>query len=171
MASDKDKPTSLQSPDEYAPKSTMKPQGKSMFDAKPRRQTPQEFQQKVQTQQETLTGYNRRAADLFVQFQRALADKTLPQNRNIFNHESEKEMLQNMLQLATEINNDGEEQEGMGSLTWIILLFKTALAQRDRMNEMEYALVSLQKKMEGPALTDYINKEISAAIDKKKGSE
>lgn len=162
---------SLQGPDEYAPKSTMKPQGKSMFDAKPRPPSPQEFQQRVQQTQETLSGYKKRAADLFVQFQRAMSDKTLAQNRNVFNHEAEKEMLQNMLQLAVEINNDPNEQEGMGSLTWITLLFKTCLAQRDRSNEIEFALVALQKKLEGPALTDYINKEIAKALDKKKGSE
>lgn len=166
----KDKKPSLQGPDEYTPKSAMKSQGKSMFDAKPR-QSPQEFEQKVHQVQETLSGYKKRAADLFVQFQRTMADKTLAQNRNIFNNEAEKEMLQNMLQLAAEINNDQNEQEGMGSLTWITLLFKTCLSQRDRMNELEYAIHTLQKKLEAPVLSDFINKEITKALDKKKGSE
>ncbi len=171
MPSEKDGPAPFQDPDSYTPKSSVKSQGQSMFDGRRRAPTQQEFQQKVQQTQETLTGYNRRAADLFMQFQKAMADKTLPQNRNVFNHEAEKEMLQNMLQLATEINNDPNEQEGMGSLTWIILLFKTCLAQRDRVNELEYAMTSLQKKLDSSALSDFINKEISKALDKKKGSE
>jgi hypothetical protein len=162
---------SLQSPDEYTPKGGVKSQGQSMFDNKPKRQTQQQFEQKVQQHQETLSGYKKRAADLFVQFQRSMSDKTLPQNRNVFLAETEKEMLQNMLQLAVEINNDASEQEGMGYLTWITLLFKTCLAQRDRMNEMEFALVTLQKKLDSASLADFINKEIAKTLDKKKGSE
>lgn len=118
-----------------------------------------------------MSGYKKRAADLFVQFSRAMSDKTLSQNRNVFNNESEKELLQNMIQLAIDVNNDPNEQEGMGSLTWITLLFKTCLSQRDRMNELEYALGSLQKKLDSSVITDYINKEISKALDKKKDSE
>jgi hypothetical protein len=170
MPSDKDGNRPLQSPDEYTPKGGVKSQGQSMFDNK-RRPTAQEFQQKVQQSQEKMSGYKKRAAELFVQFQKTVGDKTLPQNRNIFNAEAEKEMLQNMLQLAGEINNDPNEQEGMGSLTWITLLLKTCLSQRDRMNELEYALSTLQKKYESTAMSDYISKEIAKALDKKKGSE
>ncbi len=170
MPSEKDGNQPLQSPDEYTAKGSVKSQGQSMFDHK-RKPTAQEFQQKVQQSQERMSGYKKRAAELFVQFQKTVADKTLPQNRNIFNAEAEKEMLQNMLQLAGEINNDPNEQEGMGSLTWITLLLKTCLSQRDRMNELEYALSMLQKKYESTAMSDYISKEIAKALDKKKGSE
>ena len=98
-----------------------------------------------------------------------MADKTLPQNRNILNAETERELMQNMIQLAIEINNDpAEENEGMGSLTWITLLLKTCLSQRDRLNEMEYAFSLLQKRLDSSALADFVNKEISKALDKKK---
>src|ERR1700674_4340666 len=173
MPSDKENPSvPIQGPSEDTPKSSVKSQGqKSMIDNKPKQQTSQEFQQKVQASQENISNYKKRAAELFVLFQRAMADKTLAQNRNVFNAETEKEMLQNMLQLAVEINNDPNEQEGMGSLTWITLLFKTCLSQRDRINDIEFAMVTLQKKLESPALTDFINKEIAKTLDKKKGSE
>lgn len=173
MPSEKDEQRSMQGPDEYTPKGAVKqqPGQKSMFDGKPRRPTQQEFQQKVQQTQEKLVGYNKRAAELYIQFQRAMSDKTLPQNRNVFSIDTEREMLQNLLQLAAEINEDPNEQESGGSLTLVILLLKTALLQRDRINELEYAVVSLQKKIDSPALTEYINKEISKALDKKKVSE
>lgn len=172
MPSEKDGPVPLQGPDEFTPKVSVKAPGqKSMFDGKPRKPTPQEFQQKVQQTQEKLVGYNRRAADLYLQFQKAMADKTLPQNRNVFAADTEREMLQNLLQLAAEINEDPNEQDSGGSLTLVILLLKTVLAQRDRINELEYATVMLQKKIDSPALTEYINKEISKALDKKKDSE
>lgn len=173
MPSDKDEPRSLQGPDEYTPKGGVKtqPGQKSMFDNRPRRQTQQEFQQKVQQSQDKLVGYNKRAAELYMQFQRAIADKTLAQNRNMFAADTEREMLQNLLQLAAEINEDPNEQESGGSLTLVILLLKTVLSQRDRINELEYAIVTLQKKTDTPALAELVNKEISKALDKKKGNE
>jgi len=161
----------LQNPEEYTPKGGVKPQGQSMFDNKRKKPSQQEFQQQVHQVQETQSGYKKRAADLFVQFQRAMADRTLPQNRNVFNAESEKELLQNMIQLAAEINSDPNERESEGSLTWIVLLLKTCFTQRDKLNELEFAMVTLQKKFEPVALTDFINKEIDKALDKKKGSE
>jgi hypothetical protein len=170
MASEKDEHP-LQGPSEYTAKGAVKSQGQSMFDNKRRVPTQQEFQQKVQQSQETLSGYKKRAADLFVQFQRTMSDKTLPANRNIFNIESEKEMLQNMINLAAEINSDPNEREGEGTLTWVVLLLKTCLTQRDRINELEYAMVTLQKKFDSSALTDFISKEIDRVLDKKKISE
>jgi hypothetical protein len=168
---DKDAPLPMQGPQEWTPKSTMKKPGtQSMFDGKKKPPSQQEFQQKVQAGQETMAGYKKRAAELFVQFQRSMGDKTLAQNRNIFNSETEKEMLQNMLQLATDINNDPNEQEGMGSLTLITLLLKTCLTQRDKINELEFAVDTLQKKGSF-GITEVIKQEIAKALDKLKGSE
>lgn len=160
-------------PKEFGPKIGLKQVAgqKSMFEGRPKRQTQQEFQKQVEIAQEKKTGYNKQAADLFVQFNKTVSDKTLPQNRNVFNMEAEKELLQNMVQLAIDINNDPSEQEGMGSLTWIICLFKTVLAQRDRINELEFSLGGVQKKIDSSTLTEYIKKEISNALDAKKVNE
>jgi hypothetical protein len=158
---------------EYTPKQGLKNMGgqKSMFDNKPAQPTQQEFQHQVQESQDKLAGYKKRVAELVLQFNKTLADKTLPQNRNIFNNEAEKEMLQNMIQLAMEINNNPDEQEGMGSLAWITLLFNTVLRQRDRANELEFSIVQLQKRLDSPVLVDFINKEITKALDKKKSGD
>ncbi len=160
-------------PKDFVPKSSLKKinGAKSMFDEKPKRPTQQEFEKKVQDSQERQSEYKRRAAELFMQFTKTTSDKTLVQQRNQFTIEAEREMLQNMIQLAIEINNDPNEQEGMGSLTWITCLFKTCLAQRDRINELEYNLDFIKKKLDTNALTDYINKEINKALDKKKSNE
>jgi uncharacterized protein YaaR (DUF327 family) len=143
---------------------------KSMFEGKPRPPTQQEFQEKVQEVQEKQSGYKKRAAELFTQFNKAISGKELARNRNLFAIEMEKEMLQNMIQLAIEINNDPNEKEGMGSLTWITCLFKTCLAQRDKINDLEYEVAELKKKMDSGVLADYINKEIIKALDKQKGN-
>ena len=64
-----------------------------------------------------------------------------------------------MIHLAVDINNDPNEQEGMGSLTWITLLFSACLSQRDRLNKLEYLTEQLGKKID------------SMQVDKPKVSE
>jgi hypothetical protein len=69
------------------------------------------------------------------------------------------------MQLAMDINNDpNEENEGMGGLTLITCLFKTCLAQRDRLNELEYSFHSLTKKLDANVLSDFIAKEVAKVV-------
>lgn len=141
-----------------------------MFDGKPRPPSQQEFQKKVEEVQDRQSGYKKRAADLFIQFNKTVSDKRLARNRNVFDMETEKELLQNMVRLAIEINNDPSEKEGMGSLTWITCLFKTCLTQRDTINDLAYEVDVLKKKFDSGVLSDYINKEIAKALDKLKSN-
>jgi hypothetical protein len=143
---------------------------KSMFDGAAKKPTPQEFQQQVQVAQERASTYKKKASELAVQFSRMMADKTLPQNKNIFAQESKRELLQNMVQLAKDINNDPDELEGDGSLILTIVLFNTCFDQRDRLNQLEYNLSQIQNKLDSTAFTDFISKEIAKALDKKKDS-
>ena len=144
---------------------------KSMFDNMPKKTTPQEFQQQVHAQQDKSNSYKVRASKLAVEFGKIMGDKTLPQNKSIFSQEAELEVLTNMVQLAIEINNDDNEPEGMGSLGWIALLFRTCLVQRDRANQTEYRLEQVEKKIDSRVLVDFVIKEVNAALDKKKNSE
>jgi hypothetical protein len=166
-------PAAFSDPEDRDPRVGLKKASgqKSMFEGKPKPPSQQEFQEKVQKVEDRKSGHKQRAADLFLQFQKSIADKTLPQNRNLLNRDAEREMLQEIMQLAMDINGDQQEQESMGSLTCITFLFKTIMFQRDRINELEYQVVSLNKKLEGTVFTDFINKEISKALDKKKVSE
>lgn len=140
---------------------------KSIFDNMPKKPTQEEFSQKVASNQEKMATYKQKASELALQFKKIIEDKTLSQNKNIFALEVEKEVLSKMVQLAVDINNDPNEQEGMGSLTWITLLFKTVLSQRDRINNLEYNLSILEKKLEPSALSLQITKQLQA-LDKEK---
>jgi hypothetical protein len=144
---------------------------KSIFDGMPKKQTAEEFDNKVHAVQERMTGHKKRAAELTASFNKIMTDKTLRENKNLISNELEKEILVEMMKLAVEINNDPLEQEGMGSLSWIALLFKTCLSQRDRINKLEYALSLLQKKTEPEVLAEFVKKEINKALDSKKISE
>lgn len=145
---------------------------KSMFENMPKRKTTQqEFRQQVHEGQERSSSYKIRAAKLVQDFSKIMTDKTLPDNKSIFAKEVERELLGQMMQLAIEINNDSIEQEGMGSLSWIVVLFNTCLAQRDRLNFLEFKLDKMERTISSTNLTDFINKEVNKILDKKNSSE
>jgi len=137
---------------------------------KPKRPSSQEFEKKVKEVQDQKSEYKQRASDLTVQFKKIIEDKTLVQNKNIFSLELEKDVLSKMIQLAIEINNDPNEEEGMGSLSWIALLFKTIISQRDKINNLEYSI----SKIERVNFKDFISSEIKKQLqelDNNKKSE
>lgn len=144
---------------------------KSIFDAVPKKQTQQEFDRKVRSVQERSSGYKQKAAEYSAQFKKAMLDKTLFQNKNVFTQEMESELLANMITLAVDVNNDPNEQEGMGSLMWIILLLKTCLMQREKINFLEYQVGQLEKKTDLIVLQEVVKKEIIKSLDKPKNSE
>jgi hypothetical protein len=141
---------------------------KSIFDNIPKKPTQQDFQKKVESVQEKINSNKQKAADLALEFKKILEDKTLPQNKNVFSKEIEREVLTKMVQLAVDINNDPDEADGMGSLSWITLLLKIALAQRDRINTLEYNLHLLDKKIDNSF--EKISKELKD-LDKEKKNE
>jgi len=144
---------------------------KSIFDSMPKKPTPAEFQEKVKHAEDKNTGYKRQAAELSISFKKIIADKTLTQNKNVFMNELEQEVLSKLVKLASTINEDDNEQESMGSLMIIILLLKTSLYQRDRLNKLEYLVSQLEKKMDPATLKSIISQEINGELDKKKNSE
>lgn len=139
---------------------------KSIFDSINKKPSAEDFNKNVQQSQERILNYKTKAADLALQFNKAMFDKTLKSNKTIFSVEIERDLLSKMIQLAIEINADPIEQEGMGSLSWITLLLKTCFSQRDKINNLEYNLSQIEKKVEA-----LYCKEITQALDKKKNSE
>jgi hypothetical protein len=140
---------------------------KSIFESIPKKPSQEDFDRQVQSAQQKMAGYKQKTAELAIQFKKILEDKTLPENKNIFAVELEREVLSKMIELAIEINNDPNEQEGMGSLSWITFLFKNLLSQRDRINKLEYTIFQLEKKLDPKLLSALISKELQD-LDKKK---
>jgi len=89
---------------------------------------------------------NKKALDLARQFMMASRDKTLPVNKGMVAQDVERELRNNLVTFAIEVNNDDMEQyDGMGSVALMNILLKVVLEQRDRINELEYKLVQLEK--------------------------
>lgn len=145
---------------------------KSILDSLPKKPTQSDLNQKVKTVTQNLNQNKTKVADLATQFVKVIQDKTLPDNKTIFQKDLEKELIQNMIKAAADINDDpSESQDGLGSLGWITVLLKVCLFQRDRANNLEYDLLQLKKYSDPSNLNNLISKEIAIAIDKLKKSE
>ena len=120
---------------------------KSMFDKIPKKPTQAQLEQNVKQIVDNKSSYKEQAAQLSFQFKNIMKDKTLEENKNVFVRETEQEVLAEMIKLAVTVNNDEYEDEGMGSLMWVILLLKTTLWQKDRINHLEYDNSELRKKV------------------------
>lgn len=132
---------------------------KSIFDAdNSKKNSKEDFDRKVEDIHKKTNDYKAKAADLALAYKKLVLDKTLPQNKNVFLEELEKETLTKMVSLAVEINNDENEQEGMGTMGWVTLLLKYFLHHRDRINTLEYSILQLQKNNEE------LNKKIKSLI-------
>lgn len=140
----------------------------SIFDSMPKKPTQDDLNQGVKKLQDRASASKRRAADLAVKFYTMMADKTLLQNKNQFQKELEIELLKDMVNFATDVNNDPNEKEGVGSISLIALMLKNAISQRDKINNLEYILSQLEKKTDSKFLSDLISKEITKALDNKK---
>jgi hypothetical protein len=120
---------------------------KSIFESMPKKPTQADLEQKVQQVQEKQSNHQIRARELTVQFSQLMADKTLAQNKNLLQKEVELDLLRSMVGFAQEVNADPTAPEGEGSLSWIIILLKNCFSQRDKINNLEYSLQQLEKKI------------------------
>ena len=119
---------------------------KSIFDSLPKKPTKEDFERKIKDIEDKGFSHKTNATELALQFKKAMEDKTLYINKSVFARELEKEILSKMINLAIDINEDENEKEGMGTLSWVTLLLKTCFAQRDKINEIEYRISQLEAK-------------------------
>lgn len=129
---------------------------KSIFDSIPKKPTQADLERKIKQMQDRDAGHKLEAAQLAVDFNKVVKDRTLRINKNVIQKDMERELIDRMIAFAFEVNSDVAEQDGAGSVSLILLLLKTLLYQRDRINDLEYSqeqslklLDELKKKVEG----------------------
>lgn len=90
--------------------------------------------------------------DLAKTFMTHMRDKTLPSQRGVIASNLEKELREELQHFTIDLNNDpNQKYDGMGSVSTIALLVKCLFEMRDRMNSMEYEIVTLKKKIASSA--------------------
>lgn len=96
----------------------------------------------------TIKHYNdqgSRAIEIISRFLKMIEDKTLAQNRGGIANDVEREIRQDLIQLALDMNNDeAEEDNGKGSVVALSAITKVVMLYRDRLNQLEYELSLLK---------------------------
>lgn len=119
---------------------------KSVINSIPKKVSQEEFLNKAKSVNEKLNKYGERATDLALKFKKILEDKTISQNKGILAQEAEREVLNSLVDLGIDMNVDEHEEDGMGSIGLIVLLFRSLMIQRDKINQLDYNLFMLNKQ-------------------------
>lgn len=74
-----------------------------------------------------------------------IKDKTLDENKDLNIREEEKQVLSEYANFSRLINADPNKEDGLGTLSYVTALARCLLLQRDRINELEYKVIQLEK--------------------------
>jgi hypothetical protein len=94
-----------------------------------------------------LEEYKKRSWDLGVKFKALIEDRFLPENKSPISKNLEKEVLDGLSALATVINCDDMQPEGMGGTALSQLIMKMLLVQRDTINLLMFRVEKLEKEL------------------------
>lgn len=79
-------------------------------------------------------------------YMQMIDDRTLVRNRGSIANDVEREIREQIINLAIDLNNDEtEEENGKGSVVVLIAVTKALMKYRDRLNDLEYTVQQLQK--------------------------
>lgn len=118
---------------------------KSIFSQK--KKTEEEFNQAVESKIEQNEEFQKSAFILGSNFIKIVEDTTLPENKLQTTLSLEKETLTKLVEFAKVVNNTDSEPLGMGSVSLIILLFKSTLLLRDKINKLEFKNSQLEESV------------------------
>lgn len=87
-----------------------------------------------------------KAIDTISRFIKMAGEKTLASNKGGIAIDVEREIRQELIQLAIDLNNDeNEEDNGKGSVVVLSAIIKVMLMYRDRINQLEFDIHQLKR--------------------------
>lgn len=89
--------------------------------------------------------YKQRTWELSTKFKTMIEDKLLADNKSVLSKDIETEVLGKLVGLASEMNEDDNQPEGIGSTALSFLIMKMLLIQRDMINSLLYKIDRLEK--------------------------
>jgi hypothetical protein len=105
------------------------------------------FENKADAQFSKIEEYKQQIWDLSIKYKSFIDNKILPVNRGPISNNLEKEVLDKLVQLSTEMNEDELLEQGMGSTALCMLLMKCMLMQRDAINILSCKVDQFEKKL------------------------
>lgn len=91
--------------------------------------------------------YKQRTWDLSTKFKAMIEDKILPENKSILSKDIEAEVINKLVALASDMNEDENQPESIGSTALSMLLMKMLLVQRDTINSILFKFDKLEKSL------------------------
>lgn len=122
--------------------------------APPPKPPPEEFAQRAEAVHQNSEDIKQRTVKAVQTFLEVVQSKELDQNKSVIKKDLEKQALHEVIQLMRINNNLETEEDGIGWTGSIVVLMKIALTQRDRINNLEYRLETLEKKYKNPPEKD-----------------
>lgn len=88
-----------------------------------------------------------KAMELTKRYWASIRDRTLKENKGPVEDQLEKETVEKFSKLSLELNGNHNLPEGIGSVGMCVLLMQICLYQRDIINNLQYKVAVLEKKM------------------------
>src|SRR5258708_1626043 len=104
-----------------------------------------EFDKQAKQEAASYEDYKKRTWELSTRLKGMVEDKTLPENKSPLTRDLEIETLNRLVVLASEMNEDSTQPEGIGSTALSFLLIKMLLVQRDIINNLSFKVDKLEK--------------------------
>lgn len=104
-----------------------------------------DFSKQVDNKTKAMRANREKLGKLALDFMNMIGDKTLQENKGPLATQVEKEVLSELLQTINDINNDESEEMDYGTLSLMALFMKSFIKQRNRLNELEFKLVNIDK--------------------------
>jgi hypothetical protein len=91
---------------------------------------------------------SKKAIDIISRYMKITEDRTLNRNRGSIANDVEREIRQELIKLAEDMNNDeNEENDGKGSVVVLSVVTKILLNYRNRLNDMEFEIQQLKREL------------------------
>jgi len=87
------------------------------------------------------------AFDLTTRLLGMIKDKTLDENKDPKSRDAEKQILSEYAAFSRLINSDPNQEDCIGTLTFVMSIARCMMIQRDRINECEYRVIQLNNKL------------------------
>jgi len=101
--------------------------------------------EQIKTYQENEKDIAARISTASREYLKATKDLTLPQNKSELAKQNEKDVIRELIDIASILNSDQSQPEAIGATGLINLLLKINLDQRDYINELRYKIFLLEK--------------------------
>jgi len=110
------------------------------------------FEEQIKNYQENEKDIAARISTASREYLKAIKDLTLLQNKSELVKQNEKDIIKELIDIASILNSDQSQPEAIGATGLINLLLKINLDQRDSINELRYKVHCLEKAKENSTL-------------------